>query len=114
MAGLKAEGTIAKLPPPFLDDGMSMEEQRAAVLKLAESTRALEDLLRPEITAPFKIKLHDWPGATGTIRGFDAWFVVHGKLDEIKADDIGGGGRTRVVVMPAACTSRADCSRMLS
>jgi hypothetical protein len=98
MVGAKAEGTIAKLPPPLLDDGMSKEEQRAAVLKLAESTRALEDFLKPDVAAPFKIKLHDWPGATGTIRGFDVWFVVHAKLDEINSDDIDGpiknaGGR---------------------
>jgi hypothetical protein len=90
MAGLNAEGTIAKLPRPLLDDDMSKEEQRAVVLKLAESTKALEDFVKPGVSAPYKIKLHDWPGATGTIRGFDVWFVVHGKLDEINTDEIGG------------------------
>ena len=48
MAGLKSEGAVAKLPPPLLVDGMSKEEQRVALLKLAESTKALEDFLKPD------------------------------------------------------------------
>jgi len=90
--GLNAEGTVAQLPAPLLCDGMASEEQRALLLKLVDSTKALEDFLAPGVSAPIKTKLHDWPGTTGTIRGFDIWFVVHAKLDEINADDLGAPG----------------------
>jgi len=86
--GLEADGTTVRLAEPLLRDGMSREEQRATLLKLAESTKNLEDLLEPSITAPFKTKLHDWQGTNGTIRGYDIYFVVHAKLDEINLDDI--------------------------
>jgi hypothetical protein len=88
--GLKAEGTVAQLSGPLLRDGMSSEDQRALLLKLLDSTKALEDFLAPGVSAPIKIKLHDWPGTIGTIRGFDIWFVVQAKLDEIKSEDISG------------------------
>ena len=63
------------------------------MLKLVESTKALDDFLASSVTAPFKSKLHDWQGTTGTIRGFDIYFVVHGKLDEINTDDTDGQGK---------------------
>ncbi|MGO9922153.1 MAG: hypothetical protein ACLQIB_46585 [Isosphaeraceae bacterium] len=85
--GLKAEGAVAQLSEPLLRDGMSGEEQQAILLKLLDSTKALEDFLAPGISSPIKSKLHDWPGTTGTIRGFDIWFVVHAKLDEMNSDD---------------------------
>jgi hypothetical protein len=88
--GLEAEGCVAKLSGPLLRDGMRGEEQRTVLLELLQSTRALEDFLRPGVSAPIKFKLHDWPGTTGTIRGFDFWFVVHASLDEIDAGDFGG------------------------
>jgi len=96
--GLNAEGTVGQLSGPLVRDGMSSEEQHAHLLNLLESTKALEDFLAPGVSAPIKVKLHDWPGTTGTIRGFDIWFVVQAKLDEINSDDIGGpakkGGNT--------------------
>ena len=75
--GLKAEGGVAELAAPLLRDGMSAEEQRALLLNLLDSTKALEDFLEPGVSATFKFKLHDWDGTTGTIRGFDVWFAVH-------------------------------------
>jgi len=88
--GLNSEGTVAQLAEPLLRDGMASEDQRASLLKLLESTKALEDFMAPGISAPLKIKLHDWPGTAGTIRGFDIWFVVHAKLAEVEFDDMAG------------------------
>ncbi len=88
--GLKAEGAVAQLGPPLLLDGMSGAEQRSILLTLLGSTKALDDFLAPGVSAPIKIKLHDWPGSTGTIRGFDIWFVVQAKLDEIDSEDLSG------------------------
>jgi hypothetical protein len=91
--GLKAEGTAAQLSAPLLRDGMPQEEQRAVLLKLRDSDKALETFLNPGISAPIEFKLHDWPGTTGTIRGFDIWFVIHAKLDEINSEDLSGLSR---------------------
>jgi hypothetical protein len=88
--GLEAEGALAKLGEPLLRRGMSSEEQREILLKLVGSSKALDDFLEASVTAPFKSKLHDWRGTTGTIRGFDIYFAVHAKLDEISSDDIDG------------------------
>ena len=88
--GLKAEGAVAQLSGPLLRDGVPGVEQRAILLQLLGSDKALEDFLAPGISAPIKIKLHDWPGTTGTIRGFDIWFVVQAKLDEIDSDELSG------------------------
>ncbi len=88
--GLKAEGAVAQLAEPLLHDGMASEQQREILLKLVESTKALDDFLAPSVTAPPKPKLHDWPGTSGTIRGFDIYFAIHAKLDEINPEDIDG------------------------
>jgi hypothetical protein len=72
---------------------MSGEQQREILRKLSESTKALEDFLKPSVAAPFKSKLHDWPGTTGTIRGFDLYFCVRGKLEIIKPEDLDGQGK---------------------
>jgi hypothetical protein len=91
--GLKAEGAVAVLPEPLLRDGMPAAEQRATVLKLLESTKALDDFVAPGVSATIKSKLHDWPGTTGNVRGFDIYFVVHAKLEQIDPDDISGQGK---------------------
>jgi hypothetical protein len=88
--GFRAEGTVARAADPLLHDGMSAEEQHAALLKLRESTRALEVFLARGITAPIEFKLHDQPGTTGTIREYDIWFVVYATLDEIKPEELSG------------------------
>jgi hypothetical protein len=88
--GLTAEGAVARIPDPLLHDGMTANEQRAALLKLRESTRALEVFLARGLTAPIEFKLRDVTGTSGTIREFNIWFVVYATLDEIKPEDLGG------------------------
>jgi hypothetical protein len=88
--GLKADGAVARLAPPLLSDEMNAEQQRAVLLKLVESKKALGDFLEPRVTAPFKSKLHDWSGTSGTIRGFDIYFAIHSKLADLDPDDFAG------------------------
>jgi hypothetical protein len=92
-AGLPAEGTVARLPEPLLNEQMTGEEQHAALRTLLESSDALDDFLAPGFSAPIKTKLHDSSGSSGVLRQFDIFFTVHARLDEIDIDDFEGQAR---------------------
>ncbi|MFI5387765.1 MAG: hypothetical protein ACHQ50_16780 [Fimbriimonadales bacterium] len=81
--GLEAGGQIIRLPEPRLVDGQDGSTQRAALREVAGSDRALDDLLRNSITAPYIIKVHDLKAPGVTIRAADIWFVVHADLKQI-------------------------------
>jgi hypothetical protein len=81
--GLEAGGQTIRLAPPRLVDGQAADVQRAALKELAGSDRALEDLLRDSVTAPFIIKVHDTKATGATVRQADIWFAVHGDLKKV-------------------------------
>jgi hypothetical protein len=59
---------------------MNADQQRAAMLGVSGSERALDDLLRDSVTAPFVMKVHDLRTDDSTVRLVDLWFVVRGDL----------------------------------
>ena len=69
------------------------DAQRAALKDLAGSDRAVDDLLRDSVTAPFIIKVHDVKATGATVRQADVWFAVHGDLKSI--DPCTGSGSDR-------------------
>jgi hypothetical protein len=81
--GLKAGDQAVTLAESRLRDGQSADEQRAALRAVAGSDRALLDLVRNSVTAPYIIKVRDVKIATGTIRVVDIWFVVHADLGQV-------------------------------
>ncbi len=81
--GLEAGGQTIRLAPPRLVDGQAADVQRAALKELAGSDRALEELLRDSVTAPFIIKVHDVKTTGATVRQADIWFAVHGDLKKV-------------------------------
>jgi hypothetical protein len=81
--GLEAGGQSIKIPAPRLVDGQTAEDQRAALKELAGSERALDELLRDSVTAPFTIKVHDVKTVGATVRQADLWFAVHGDLKKV-------------------------------
>ncbi len=81
--GLKAEGQVVKLPEPRLRDGEQAEAQRIALREVAGSDRALDELLRNSVTAPYIIKVRDIKADSATIRLADIWFVVYADLKEV-------------------------------
>lgn len=81
--GFDAGGQRLQLPEPRLADGQDASAQRAALREVAGSDRALDDLLRNSITAPYIIKVHDLKAPGSTIRAADLWFIVHADLKEI-------------------------------
>jgi len=81
--GLEAGGQTIHLPKPRVLDGQDAGAQSAALREVAGSDRALDDMLRNSITAPYIIKVHDSKVAGATIRAADVWFVVYAELNQI-------------------------------
>jgi hypothetical protein len=82
-AGLDSGGQKVTLPKPKLSDGADADSQHTALREVAGSDRALEDLLRDSVTAPYVIKVHDVKTTNATIRQADVWFVVYSELKQV-------------------------------
>ena len=78
--GLEAGGQTVRLAAPRLVDGQTADVQRTALKEVAGSDRALDELLRDSVTAPFIIKVRDVKTTDATVRQADIWFAVHGDL----------------------------------
>lgn len=76
------------LPAPILRDGMSENEQRAALLKVAGSEPSRDALLRDSVTAPYVLKVHDMPTSDAILRRIDLWFAVRGDVDKLEPRSI--------------------------
>ena len=79
-SGFHADGATIRFPGPILKDGFDANQQHAALLELSGSERALADLLRDSVTAPFLLKVRDQKMTDATVRIVDLWFVVRGDL----------------------------------
>ena len=79
-SGFHADGATIRFPGPILKDGLDANQQHAALLKLSGSERALADLLRDSVTAPFLLKARDQKMTDATVRIVDLWYVVRGDL----------------------------------
>jgi hypothetical protein len=80
---LKVGGQKVVLPRPRLTDGQDEAAERTALREVVSSDRALEDLLRDSITAPYIIKVRDQKATGATIRIADVWFVVYADLKQV-------------------------------
>ena len=87
-SGWSGAGPRIEFPGPILKDGLDADGQHQALLKLARSARALADLLRDSVTAPFILKVHDQKGKEATIRIVDLWFAVRADLAEFHPLDV--------------------------
>jgi hypothetical protein len=87
-SGWSGAGVKVEFPGPILQDGLDDEGQHQAILEIARSNRALADLLRDSVTAPFILKVHDQKGKNATIRIVDLWFAVRADLAEFHPLDL--------------------------
>jgi hypothetical protein len=81
--GLESGGQKVTLARPRLVDGQDAQSQRTALREVAGSDRALDDLLRDSVTAPYIIKVRDVKSSGATIRQADVWFVVYSELKQV-------------------------------
>jgi hypothetical protein len=81
--GVEAGGQTVTLPPPRFVDGLTAEDERAALRDVAESDRAVNEMLRDSVTAPYIIKVRDQKASGATIRMADLWFVAFAPLEQI-------------------------------
>lgn len=87
--GWTVEEKKITFPAAKLGDGLSKTEQQRLLAEIAGSERAVPDFLRPSVTAPHVLRLHDDKTGSGdVIRGGSLWFVVHADLDAIDPADI--------------------------
>ncbi len=89
-SGLASEGQADPLPPPMLKDDMDAAAQRAVLLRVAGSERAVDDLLRDSVTAPYVLKVRDQKQKDATIRLVDLWFVVRADLNALDPAEVAG------------------------
>ncbi|QEH32608.1 hypothetical protein OJF2_10870 [Aquisphaera giovannonii] len=95
--GLEIDGRANPLPSPILRDGMDAAAERAALLRVAGSERALADLLRDSVTAPYILKVRDKKAKDATIRLVDLWFVVRADLDALDPAEVAGQSSAKPV-----------------
>jgi hypothetical protein len=81
--GLESGDQKVTLAKPRLVDGQDADSQRTALREVAGSDRALDDLLRDSVTAPYIIKVRDLKSSGATIRLADVWFVVYSELKQV-------------------------------
>jgi hypothetical protein len=82
--GWSVGGEVIPFPAPILAQGATPEQERAALKTIAGSERAVSDLTRDSVAAPYVLKTQDVPlGGTAIVRKADLWFVVRARLDQI-------------------------------
>ena len=79
----EAGGQTITLPPPRFVDGQTADQERPLLREVAESDRAVDEMLRDSVTAPYIIKVRDQKASGATIRMADLWFVVYAPLEKI-------------------------------
>jgi hypothetical protein len=89
-AGFRLDGTAVTLSGPTLRDGLTADEQTAALREVCGSEQALENLLRDSVTAPFVLKLHDQKTNAATLRIVDLWFAVRADLEDLAPVELAG------------------------
>jgi len=84
--GLTVGGVSERLPRPALVDGMSADDQRAALKKIAGSDRAAVEMTADSVTAPHILRTRDIKAGGATLRALDLYFVIRADLDAIRPD----------------------------
>jgi hypothetical protein len=82
-AGMEVGGQTITLPSPRHLDGQAADAERATLREVAGSDRAVGEMLRDSVTAPYIIKVRDVKVSGATIRTADLWFAVHADLKQV-------------------------------
>jgi hypothetical protein len=92
--GVELGGVHVAFPRPRIVDDATADAERKALLVIAGSERALDDLTRDSVNAPIIVKVRDAPdGENGVVRVVDVWFVVHANFDDVDPRRINAGAK---------------------
>jgi hypothetical protein len=85
--GIKmSDGSMVKLPPPIMADGLDAAGQRAAMEKVADAERLLANDYYALVVV--KVRNVNRPkGEEPAVRAVDTWFVAHGDWDTLTSKD---------------------------
>jgi hypothetical protein len=119
-----SNGTMVKLPPPILADGLDAAAQKAALGKVADARSPVAELVKKSYYAPVVVKVRTVKSSEGegpAVRTVDLWFVAHGGWDiltskgflesALKTKD---EGKNRVVLNSGILTDKEMTARKLS
>ena len=123
--GIKtSDGTLVKLPPPILADGLDAAGQHAALAKVADARNSVKDLLGKSYYAPVVVKIRtvkESPGEGPAVRSVDLWFVAHGDWNTLTSQEFlesvfkpANEGKSRVVAKSGVLTDQELAARKLS
>jgi hypothetical protein len=118
-----SDGTVVKLPPPIMADGLDAAAQRAALAKV-DARNAFADLVKKSYYAPVVVKVRTVKSAEGegpSIRTIDLWFAVNGDWKTLTSKDFfesvlkpKDDGKSRVVAKSGVLTDQEMAARKLT
>ena len=85
-----SDGSMVKLPPPIMADGLDAAGQRAALSKLADTPGGVDQLVAKSYYAPVVVKVRTVkrPEDEGPARrSIDMWFVAHGDWNTLTSKE---------------------------
>jgi hypothetical protein len=88
--GISPDGRhFVELPPPSMADGLSADQQRAVIARVAGPGRRVDDLMRDSVVAPLVVEVGEKSlRPDGPImRTVDLWFIAHGDLDKLGSEE---------------------------
>ncbi len=84
------EGTVVKLRPPLLRDGMTAAEKKAAVIAILPPKCTFEEFTSPNSDAPVTLKIESIKGKQQyMLRKINFYFVARGKWDVLTSKEFG-------------------------
>jgi hypothetical protein len=85
-----SDGMAYKLRPPIMADGLTAEDQLAAMAKVADQRAPINELLAKTFYAPVVTKVRTVKASEKngpTVRTVDVWFVAHGDWNTLTSKD---------------------------
>jgi hypothetical protein len=123
--GIKmSDGTVFRLSPPILPDGLDAATQRAALDKVSSADSSFDDVVQKSYYAPVVVKVRTVKPSKDegpAVRTLDLWFVAHGDWNTITSRDFldsvfkgTGDGGSRVVAKAGILTEDELAARKLT
>lgn len=119
-----SDGTVVKLPPPILADGLDAAGQKAAINEVADARSSFEEMVKKSYYSPAIVKVRTVKASEGegpAVRTVDLWFVAHGSWDVMISKDFLESamktkeeGKSRVVGQAGILTDEQMAARKLT